>query len=334
MAGNGKRLWIETHAHIDLRRDDGVPCEFTLKDVFSILDQAGDDLRFVCSVGTAVVRLSKGDPEAIHQANEELYQFLRPAEGRLFGSCFVRPDALAQAHADLDLYIGKRGFVQVGEVLGEYGTDPINDLYGRMDTPEMVEITRHAAQLGVPLQFHCSTNLVPSGDTARQILNVARQVPEAKIIMAHAIGGRNTYLNALAAQIYLADGGDNIYVEIYDVFEREFVRAACESLGANRLMVGSDWHTCSDPPLSRYGKGKLMLPEANEWRPLHAFVVSRWGNQVWLDEQWTMGRDEVPSVNNVAGLFGLLSQAGLSDDAAAKVAAGTAVKLFGLEGRL
>lgn len=335
MNGNEKRLWIDAHTHVDLRRPDGTLCDFKVEDILETLDASGEDLRLICSIGANGIRLAKADPEALHQANEELYQFLRPAEGRLFGSCFVRPDALAQAHADLDLYVGKRGFVQVAEVVGEYGNDLVNGIYGRMDTPEMVEITRHAAELGAPLQYHCSTNLVPNGEHVRQTLNVARQVPEAKIVIAHAIGGRNSYLHVIAAETYLAGGGDNVYLEVYDVHVREFVRDAYQHVGADRLIVGTDWATRPEPPFAQYGiVRQMMFKDRNDWSHLRGFGLSRWDNHIWLDQQYVLALDENPYPCNIGSLFGFLSEAGLSDEDAAMLASGTAIKLFNLEGRL
>ena len=75
--------------------------------------------------------------------------------------------ALNQSHRDLDLYLGERNYVMVGEVEGiPHGFD--------LDCPAMLELVRHAARLGAPVQLHCSTNDSPTGEHMRQALHVAR----------------------------------------------------------------------------------------------------------------------------------------------------------------
>jgi len=318
MQANEKRLWIDGHTHLDFHREDGSLYGYTLDDVLKVLDDSGDDLRMLCGIGANEIRRIGADPEAIHAANEAIHQFIRPSGGRLLGNCFVRPDALAQAHADLDLYIGERGFVQVGEVVGQVEGGLVDGIYGRMDGPGMIEIARHAAQLGAPLQFHCS-----------------RQVPEAKVILAHAIGGRNTYQHILAAETYLADGGDNIYLEIIDFHIREYVRAAYERLGADRLLVGTDWMNRGEPPFPRYGGMLGMLyPERNDWSHLHGSGWSRWGDKLWLASHYVVALNESPYPSGVATLFSFLREAGVSEQDATKIASGNAIRLFGLQGRL
>ena len=327
MQDNEKRLWIDGHTHLDFHRDGGGESSFTLTDLLTVLDNSGEDLRLLCSLGGAEMHRAGTDSEAIHQANQALYEFLRPAEGRLFGCCFIHPEAAAQAHRDLDTYIGERGFVQVAEVEGILGFD--------LDSPEMISIVRHAAELGAPLEMHCSTANLETGEHMRQALNVARQVPEAKIIIGHAVGGRNTYQYILAAETYLAQGGDNLYLEIRDFTVRDYLRAANEQIGADRLVVGTDWIAQGDPPLKPYGTlFGLLFPERIDWEKMGPFGVSRWGNKVWLTEQVVLARDETPYPCNVPSLVGFLRESGVSEDDIVKIGSTNAIKLFGLEGRL
>ena len=322
-----KRLWIDGHTHLNLHHEDATPCAFSTADVVEVLDRCDADLRLFCEVGIAEMHCVAEDLDALHWANETLYQSIQPAEGRLFGCCFIHPDALAQSHKDLDYYVGERGFVQVGEVEGILGF--------AMDSPAMIELARHATQLGVPLQMHCSTNAMPTGEHTRQALSLARQVPEAKIIIAHAIGGRNTYQHILAAETYLADAGDNVYLEIFDFHVREYVRAAHGRLGADRLLVGTDWMTYGNPPFATYGAvWQMLYPERNDWSHLQGFGLSRWGNKVWLDSQYVLALDENPFPVRVDSLVGFLHESGLNDDEIAKVGSGNAIRLFGLEDRL
>ena len=322
-----KRLWIDGHTHISLHNPDGSPSDIALDDLLEVLDRSGADLRLFCGIGLSEMQRIAKEPEAVHWANEALYKFIQPAQGRLFGSCFIHPGAMQQSHRDLDLFIGECGFVQVGEVEGILGFD--------LDSPEMLELARHAAELGAPLQMHCSTSHVPTGEHMKQALRVAREVPEAKIIIAHAIGGRNTYQHILAAETYLAQGGDNIYLEIRDFNVREYLRAAYERLGPDRLLVGTDWIAHGSPPFPPYGTlFGLLYPEKGNWRNLVHCGVSRWGTKIWITEQVVLALDENPYPCTVESLVGFLRESGVSEEDIEKIGSGNAMKLFGLEGRL
>jgi len=188
--------------------------------------------------------------------------------------------------------------VQVGEVLG-------HQMGFRMDGPEMLEIARRAAELKVPLQLHCSTDAIPTGQHIRETINVAWAVPEAKVIAAHAIGGRNSYQHILAAELHASFGGENLWLEIRDFSHREYLRAAVARLGSDRLIAGTDWIARGAPPFAPYGS----LFGAPEVEP-------------------------APYPCCVASLVGFLREAGCSDGEIDRIASGNAVGLSGLHGIL
>jgi len=174
-----------------------------------------------------------------------------------------------------------------------------------LDSQAMVKIARKAAEHDIPVQCHCSTAGQPQGEQMRQTINLARMVPEAKIVAAHAIGGANSYTHITAAEIYAMMGGENLWLEIRDFNNREWVREAVQRLGSERLIAGTDWIARGMPPFAPYG---ILFPHE---RP-----------------------EENPYPCAVASLEGFLRESGCDDDAVATIAARNSIGLFGLQGRV
>ena len=292
-----KRLWLDTHNHIRVHAPDGGPCDITADDLLHVLDSSDADLRLICGVSSQEMSRLREEPEAVLWANEALAELISPGRARLPGSCMVHPRALKESHEALDRFIGERGFVQVGEVHGvQFGFE--------MDCPEMIDLVRHAAELGAPVQMHCSTNNVVTGEHMREIVNVARAVPEASIIVAHAIGGVNSYQYILAGEVYFGDGGENLYFEIRDFNTREYLRAAYERLGPDRLIAGTDWSTGVGPPFLPYG---IIFGLKSV--------------------------DENPYPCTVGSLVGFLRESGVIEEDIDKIASGNIIRVHRLEDR-
>ncbi len=326
MADAQKRLWIDGHVHLFHHLHEEAPLDYALGDVLTIMDRSDADLRFICSDNAAagVWRIVR-EPDALHEMNERLYRtMIHPSAGRLLGSVQIDPRAVKQSHEDLDLYIGERNYVLVGEVEGmPYGFD--------LDTPEMIELVRHAARLGTPVQLHCSTNVSPTGEHMRQALHVAREVPEAQVIIAHAIGGRNSYQYILAAETYFAQGGDNLHLEIMLFNVREWLRAAYEHLGADRLLVGTDWGTYHAPPFDPYGTHITQITEPGWWRNAALHGKSQWDSVLWLSSQLALDLNETPYPCAVSSYVGFLREAGVSEEDIVKIGSGNSIRLFKLK---
>ncbi len=320
-----RRLWIDSHTHCFGHLLDGGPLEYSAADVVKVLDGCDADLKMIVNDnGTADVMRFAENPDSLHEMNERLYQKLvRPLRGRLFGSVQVDPRALSQSHEDLDRYIGEREYVMVGEVEGiPHGFD--------LDCPGMIELVRHAARLGTPVQLHCSTNDSPTGEHMRQALHVAREVPEAKIVIAHAIGGRNTYQYILAAETHLAHCADNLWLEITNFNVRSLLRAAYEHLGPDRLLVGTDWATYHAPPFDPYATHITQMTRPGWWREAPIHGASQWDSVVWLNAAFLLDLSETPWPVAVSSFVGFLREAGVTEGDVEKIGSGTASRLFRL----
>ncbi|MFW6438227.1 MAG: amidohydrolase family protein [Armatimonadota bacterium] len=301
MIVDGRRLWIDSHVHIRGWSQDGEDSrDFDIDEIMRVMDADTAHLVWVISYSFPGSRAIKADPVGgLTWTNEGQLGIIQDApEGRIFGSVAVHPGAVEESLDAIDLYAGEHGFVQVGEVLG-YA------MGFELDSQAMVKIARKAAEHDIPVQCHCSTAGQPQGEQMRQTISLARKVPEAKIIAAHAIGGTNSYTHITAAEVYAMMGGENLWLEIRDFNNREWVREAVERLGSDRLIAGTDWIARGTPPFPPYG---ILFP---------------------LEDT-----DEMPYPCSVASLEGFLRESGCDDDDVANIAARNSIRLFGLEERL
>ncbi|MGM0493496.1 MAG: amidohydrolase family protein [Armatimonadota bacterium] len=294
---DGRRLWIDSHIHIRGWSDDGGgESGFDIDDIFRVMDADAAHLVWIISYSFPGIRALNDDPaEGVPKTNEGQLRLVQDAPaGRIFGSVAVHPGAIEASLEAIDIYAGEHGFVQVGEVLGY-------SMGFELDSQAMVKIARKAAEHDIPVQCHCSTAGQPQGEQMRQTINLARMVPEAKIIAAHAIGGTNSYTHITAAEVYAMMGGENLWLEIRDFNNREWVREAVERLGSERLIAGTDWIARGTPPFPPYG---ILFP---------------------LEDT-----DEMPYPCSVASLEGFLRESGCDDEDVANIAARNSIDLFGL----
>lgn len=237
--------WIDAHIHVSRFDSQGQEREFRPEDLLAVLDREPGNLRFVVSVDVPEIGRMKEDPAWIRRGNAFVHELCQAAPDRLFGSCLVNPRFPAESRACMDQCFGDWGFVQFGEML-QYIFE--FDLAG----PESVALTRRAAEFGVPVQCHVSTNTDLCVEHFAGLWGLARQVPEAHLILAHAFGGKNTryYVEA-----FLASDMDpeRTWFEFRDFNDVAGNRLVLESLRDDRLLVGTDWTTRVGPPYLPYG---------------------------------------------------------------------------------
>ncbi|OGV65407.1 MAG: hypothetical protein A3K18_32330 [Lentisphaerae bacterium RIFOXYA12_64_32] len=261
-----KRTWIDTHIHVSDIGRDGARRENMLDDLLSVLDRCDADLRFVISCdGPYTSQIIRG-AEGMMTANRFVYDLVRRAPGRLYGSCTINPNFLDESLRVMDRCFGEWGFVQLGEML-QYMMNY------RMDSDAGEKVVRHAVKYGVPVQVHLGTYCWPkrqggryrdetSGDGIFHIsdlLGIAQRVPEAKYILAHAIGCGPTpdYIPWADMFLDVIQGSydtypDNFWIEIRD-FQCKALRRTIREVPSNRLLAGTDWVTRVGPPFQPYG---------------------------------------------------------------------------------
>lgn len=251
--------WIDAHIHVSGFDSQGQHRDLRPEDLLAVLDREPGHLRFVISVDVPEIGRMKEDPAWIGRGNRFIHELCQAAPDRLFGSCLVNPLFLKESLACMDQCFGDWGFVQCGEMLQYiFGFD--------LAGPESVAVTRRAAEFGVPVQCHVSTNTDLCVEHFAGVCALARQVPEAHLILAHALGGNNTryYLEAFAQSDM---NPERTWFEFRDFNVVEYNRLALDAVRPDRLVPGTDWTTRIGPPFQPYGTLFGCSADANPYPP-------------------------------------------------------------------
>jgi len=254
-----KRRWIDTHIHVSDIGRDGRKRERMLEDLLDVLDRCDADLRFVISSDNSGGM--KTDPAAILKVNQEIHDLCRNAPGRLYGSCMVNPNFPDESLRVMKICFEEWGFVQFGEML------PYIHNY-RMNDPGTEKVVQQAAKYQVPVQVHLGTYWYRSskpfdaGDGMNQMgdfLDLAERVPDAKYILAHAIGCGPTKESISWADMsldalngFFPEYPANFWVEIRD-FQAPALPRTLREVPVTRILSGTDWTTRIGPPFQPYG---------------------------------------------------------------------------------
>jgi len=276
-AANDARLkklcWIDTHIHVSDIDRDGKKRERMLEDLLDVLDRSNADLRFVISPDGPYLSRIGNDPVALMAANRMIYDLCRRAPGRLAGSCMVNPNFLDESLDVMKACFEEWGFVQLGEMLG------YSHKY-RMTDPGAEKVVMLAAKYNVPVQVHLGTywhkKAGLSGDGMNQLadlLAIAERVPQAKYILAHAIGCGPTPDYVPWADMFLdtikgvfPKYPDNFWFEIRD-FQCPALARTIREVPITRLLSGTDWTTRLGPPFQNYGTMFDVKEGANPFPP-------------------------------------------------------------------
>ena len=281
-----KRCWIDTHIHVSDLGPAGARRERKLEDLLEVLDRCDADLRFLISCDGVYTGAIGRDPEGMLAGNRFVYDLVRRAPGRLYGSCTINPNFLEESLRVMDVCFNEWGFVQLGEML-QYM------MKYRMDSDAGEQVVRHAVKYDMPVQVHLGTYCWPkrqggryrdetSGDGIFHIadlLGIAQRVPEAKYILAHAIGCGPTpdYIPWADMFLDVIQGSyetypDNFWIEIRD-FQCKALQRTLREVPTTRLLSGTDWVTRIGPPFQDYGTMFDVREGQNPFPPCVASFV-------------------------------------------------------------
>ena len=278
-----KRPWIDTHIHVSDIGANGEKRERMLGDLLDLLDRCDADLRFVISCDIPYASPMSSDPAAILRGNAMVHDLCKGAPDRLFGACMVNPNFLDESLRVMDICFSEWGCVMLGEMLQySMGYD--------MDSDAGEAVVRKAVEYDVPVHVHLGTYCFPntrrrgerSGagmDHMIDLIGCNRRVPEAKYILAHAIGCGPTPEFVSWADMFLDTldgcfGGypDNFWIEIRDFHCKALPRTVAE-VPASRLLAGTDWTTRIGPPFQNYGTMFDVAEDRNPFPPkVESFV--------------------------------------------------------------
>ncbi len=298
--------WIDTHIHVSDIGEDSARRGSTLPELLDVLDRCDAALELVVSADFPYLSAMRSDPEGILAANRMVHDLVHEAPGRLYGACMVNPTFTDEALRAMDLCIGEWGFVMLGEML-PYSHDYV------MDSDEAERVVRHAAELDVPVQVHLGTywhkdyeGSTDGMDHLRDMLRCYDRVPEAKYILAHAIGCGPTREFVPWADMFLdvvfgmfGAWPRSFWIEIRD-FQALGVPRTVAEVPSDRILAGTDWTTRVGPPFQAYGT------------------------------MFGVGEAENPFAPEVASFVDYLRDAGASDETVEQIAWRNAAELMGL----
>jgi predicted TIM-barrel fold metal-dependent hydrolase len=189
----------------------------------------------------------------------------------------VNPNYLSESLRVMDVCFGEWGFVMLGEML-QYA------MSYRMDSDATEKVVRLAAKYDVPIQVHLGTywhrRAGSSGagmDHMADLLGIADRVPEAKYILAHAIGCGPTpdyvpwadmFLDTIAG--VFPSFPNNFWIEIRD-FQCPALKRTIAEVPSDKIIAGTDWTTRVGPPFQSYG---TMFGMEESENPFPAEVAS------------------------------------------------------------
>lgn len=210
---------IDVHGHLgrwSFPMDDPGP-----EDLTAMMDRLGIDRCILSSSRALRYDLEGG--------NRELSGSLRSG-GRLFGYITANLHYPEESIAGIGALEGERKDTGQARFVGVKIHPMIQNR--RFDTPAGFRVARRAHESGLPILIHTFGSPM---ETPRQVLPVLREIPDLRIILAHA-GGFDWHLAA-----DMAAAGENLYAEICSsCTSPDKLLQLIEAFGDRRVLFGTD----------------------------------------------------------------------------------------------
>lgn len=165
------------------------------------------------------------DKEEIQELNSEVATFMREQEKYIGGLCYINPSH-NNAMDVLKKGIEEQGMAGMKLWIATY-----------CDDVKVFPLAEQCIKYKVPILVHAFQKMggeLPDESVGSHVANLAKQYPEAKILMAH-LGG-NAYYGIKAIQNY-----ENVWVDISgSLFRRDEIDYTKKLIGAERILFGSD----------------------------------------------------------------------------------------------
>jgi len=191
----------------------------------------------------------------------------------------INPNFSDESLRVMDICFNEWGFVMLGEML-QYS------MKYDMDSDVAEAVVRKAVEFDVPVQVHLGTywhkdheGSCDGMDHMRDLLRCVDRVPEAKYILAHAIGCGPTPEYVSWADMFLdtiagvfSSYPDNFWIEIRD-FQCKALKRTITDVPSDHLLAGTDWTTRIGPPFQTYGTMFGVEEDENPFPPeVESFV--------------------------------------------------------------
>jgi predicted TIM-barrel fold metal-dependent hydrolase len=207
---------IDAHTHLGY--DYVFEEDFTVNELLTNMQKNRVDISIV-QPGTVL------DLKTVVEQHNAIADLARKMPGRIFGMANPNPHLpSAKYRNELERCISDLGFVGVKMQTLGHAVDP-NKSAGR-------KVFEAALDLGVPVMVHTGTGIPRSLPSA--LVPIGMDFPDLQIVLAHSGGSMFASEAALAAQLC-----SNIYLEA-SWLPGFIISGFCKSLGAERIMFGSD----------------------------------------------------------------------------------------------
>ncbi len=221
MTSAGKTIVVDAHCHLGrtARR------EWKAEHLIRIMDTYGID-------HAIIFPSSNFDENDFSKSNDLIAEAVKEHPDKLTGFARINPHKGERAVQEL---------IRSKEKLGLKGVKlhPTMEVYpanSRIVHP----IMKTATQLRMPVIFHSGT---PPYALPSQIADVAIRFPRIPVVMAHM--GKSLETEAIAS----AKRASNVILETSGASSRiGLIESAVKTLGAERLIFGSDWPCCHPAP--------------------------------------------------------------------------------------
>ena len=257
-----KPIWIDTHIHLCDYDRNWKKRDHFLEALGQLLDSSDADLKLIASPDGLYNQKAITEPSYILKQNQFIHEVCQEFPGRVYGTCFITPNAYEESLQAINTCFGEWGFVMLGEMLGYM-------MNFRLTDDNCIKLMRRATEFDVPIQVHLGTYVLMKEYAANSSMDGIQQfaelircnelLPNAKWIMAHAIGRApdpqfipwaNMFLDILQGHY----GGlpENFWIEIRDFYCSALPRLLRE-VPHDKLLAGTDWTTRIGPPFAPYG---------------------------------------------------------------------------------
>jgi len=205
-------------AHTHLGYDYVFEEDFSLEDLLTNMEKNKVDISLV-QPGTVL------DLKTVIKQHNAIADLSKKMPGRIFGMANPNPHLPRNEHRkELERCINDLGFVGVKMHPLAHAVNP-NKSTGR-------KVFEAALDSGVPVMVHTGSGIPWSLPSA--LIPTARDFPDLKIVLAHSGSSIFASEAALAAQLC-----PNIYLET-SWLPGSTIHMLCKTLGADRIMFGSD----------------------------------------------------------------------------------------------
>ena len=186
-------------------------------------ERLGIDRLCVCSLGDFNHTPSH---EQCVSANRDVVRVMQSHPNKVIGFCYVNPTYTAEAIEEFATCVNQFGMRGLKLWVSNFATDP-----------RVFPVVEKAQELGAPVLMHAwkkATGNLPFESTPSHIAELAERFPGANFIMAHIGGDWERGIKAVR-------GIPNVYVDTSgSIIEYGMIEAAVETLGAERVVFGSD----------------------------------------------------------------------------------------------